>query len=278
MTAPGCVYRFDRAIVRRPGKTVVRGLRAVDRGDPDFGTLCREHDAYVQALRSAGVEVTVLPELEAWPDAIFVEDPALVFTGGAIVLRARAATRSGEADELAATLHDNFDRVVELPGNGFVDGGDVLVTPRCVMIGLSSRTDRQGAGSLIDCLRGFGLEGRMVATPRDVLHLKSDCALLDDETVLATPRLAASGMFDEFDVVATPPGEEAAANTLRVNDVVFAGDRFPRTLELLDRRGYRVVPLQVGEVCKLDAGLSCMSLRWRRCVPRPSPGTVGRGS
>ena len=269
MSGPDRVYRFDRAIVRRPGKTVVDGLRAVDRGDPDFGTICLEHDAYAEALRSAGIGITVLPALEACPDAIFVEDPALVFSAGAIVLRTRAAARTGEADELAPALHDNFDTVLHLPEGGFVDGGDVLVTPDRVMIGLSGRTDRRGAGDLVECLAEFGLAGRVVSTPENVLHFKSDCALLDEETILATARLAASGVFAAFDVIETPAGEEAAANALRVNDTVFVGSQFPRTIELLGDRGYQVFPLQVSEIGKIDAGLSCMSLRWHH---QPGPG------
>ncbi len=101
-----------------------------------------------------------------------------------------------------------------------------------------------------------------MTTPRDVLHLKSDCSLLDDETILATRRLAASGMFDDFRVVLVPDGEEAAANALRVNDSVLVSDSYPRTAELL-AKSYNVVPLQTREVAKIDAGLSCMSLRWR---------------
>jgi dimethylargininase len=60
----------------------------------------------------------------------------------------------------------------------------------------------------------------------------------------------------------TPDGEEAAANALRVNDTIFAGAHHPRTIDLLTAAGHTVVPLPTTEVAKLDAGLSCMSLRW----------------
>ncbi len=91
MPCAGGAYRFDRAIVRRPGRSVTRGLRAVDRGDPDFDIIRAEHDAYVRALRAAGVDVTVLKALDDHPDALFVEDPALVFSAVAVVLRAQIA-------------------------------------------------------------------------------------------------------------------------------------------------------------------------------------------
>ncbi len=102
----------------------------------------------------------------------------------------------------------------------------------------------------------------VVQTPSGVLHLKSDCSLLDEDTVLATARLAASGVFEGFHVVTVPSGEEGAANAVRINDRVLISDAFPRTADLLTRSGYRIDPLPTREIAKIDAGLSCMSLRW----------------
>lgn len=257
------VYEFNAAIVRKPGASVVNGLRADDRGGPTYEGVVAEHDAYVEALRAAGVEVTVLPALEAYPDSIFVEDPALVFPEGAILLRPGAETRAGEAAEIAPTLRAMFDTVIDQPA-GFADGGDVLVTPAAVMIGLSARTDRTGAEALLASLGRLGRRGEVVETPKDVLHFKTDCSLLDEETVLATHRLAGSGFFKGLREIVVPAGEEPAANALRVNGVVFVGADYPRTIDLLGGKGYEVVPLKTTEIGKIDAGLSCMSLRWWR--------------
>jgi dimethylargininase len=95
-----------------------------------------------------------------------------------------------------------------------------------------------------------------------VLHLKSACSLLDDETMLCTPGLAATGIFAGFRRVTTPDGEDAAANALRVNEMVLIGAGYPRTIERLGSLGYAVVPVATAEIGKIDAGLSCMSLRW----------------
>ncbi|MFK8014142.1 MAG: dimethylarginine dimethylaminohydrolase family protein [Gammaproteobacteria bacterium] len=257
------VYEFDRAIVREPARSVVHGLRALDRGEPDVDKLRAEHTAYVCALEAAGVSVTVLATEESFPDSVFVEDPALVFSNGAIELRPGAATRLGEAALLRPTLEMHFDQVLSLAPTSCAEGGDVLVTPDAVLIGLSDRTSAAGAQSVIECLSHLGLRGRVVQTPPGVLHFKTDCSLLDAQTVLATARLAASSAFDGFEIVLTPEGEEAAANALRVNDVVFVGSHFERTIEVLDRRGYQVVALDTSEIGKVDAGLSCMSLRWK---------------
>ena len=255
------VYRFNSALVRRPATSVTAGLRAHDQGDPTYRGICEEHDAYVQALEAAGLRVHVLPPLEAFPDSLFVEDPALVFHEGAIVLRPGAATRSGEAEALAGMLEQHFERVLRLP-RGNVDGGDVLVLPQVVLVGLSARTTREGAEALLDCLAALGRRGAVVQTPADVLHLKSDCALLDEQTILTTARLARSGIFTAFSELVVPQGEEAGANALRINDQVLVGRSYPRTQALLEEAGFSTVPLSTSEVARIDAGLSCMSLRW----------------
>jgi dimethylargininase len=207
-------FDFNRAIVRTAPRSVVDGLRAVDRGGPGFEGFLHEHGAYVRALKEAGVDVETLPALEAYPDSVFVEDAAIVFTDAAIVLRPGAPSRRGEADEIAPELERRFERVLRLQ-DGFVDGGDVLATPRCVFIGVSGRTNAQGARALASLLADIGLQGRAVATPRAVLHLKSDCSLLDEEAILLTPRLAASDVFGDFRTFITPQGEEGGANAVR---------------------------------------------------------------
>ena len=257
------LVRFNRAIVRIPARWVVDGLRANDRGNPTYDGVKAEHDAYIAALEAAGIEVTILPALEDFPDSMFVEDPALTFPEGAILLRPGAPSRAGEAQEIAPTLRELFEIVLDLPSPGFADGGDVLVTPNSVMIGLSSRTDRPGAEALIACLSKFGRKSEIVDTPDGVLHLKTACSLLDEETIFCTPQLAESAVFRDFKQLITPTGEEAAANALRVNDVVLVGSDFPRTIEMLNRLDYKVAPVPTSEIGKIDAGLSCMSLRWR---------------
>src|SRR5262245_30392068 len=156
MTQSRSVYRFNSAIVRTPSRSVTLGLRAHDRGDPTYVGVQSEHGAYVSAMRDAGVKVTVLPPLEAFPDSIFVEDPALVFTEGAILLRPGATTRIKEAAELEPVLREMFKSVLQLAATGYADGGDVLVTGERVMIGLSARTNEVGARSLQACLEQIG--------------------------------------------------------------------------------------------------------------------------
>lgn len=255
------VFDFNSAIVRAPGRSVIHGLCATPGPLPQFEALLAEHQGYVAALRAAGLDVTVLEALEQFPDSVFVEDPALVFGDAAILLRPGAPSRRDEAQELAATLTTRFPRVLRLDA-GFADGGDVLVTAQRVFIGLSARTDQAGAAALTGLLASIGLASQVIRVPRGTLHLKSDCSLVDEETVLATQALSASGLLDGLRTLVVPQEERRAANALRVNDVVLVDARYPRTAGLLAQHGLEVVPLPVAEIAKIDAGLSCMSLRW----------------
>lgn len=256
------VFEFDRAILRRPGRSVVKGLRAGGGPDPDFAAVAAEHAGYAAALAEAGLALTMLEPLEAYPDAIFVEDPALVFPGAAILLRPGAPSRAGEGALLRPALTAQFDRVLELP-RGHADGGDVLVLPDRVLIGLSARTDRTGAKALAELLGQLGLRAEVVATPPQVLHLKTASSLIDAETVLTTAALAQSGIFAGYRVIEVPADEAGGANVLRVNDRVLAGSGYPRILDLLAGCGCRVVALDNAAIGAIDAGFTCMSLRWR---------------
>jgi dimethylargininase len=260
-------FRFNAALVRRPGRSVERGLRATDRGSPDYLQFRQEHDVYVAALQRAGLQVTVLDAIEEYPDSVFVEDTALCFPEGMLVLRPGAPSRRGEAAMIAPELEKAGRALYRNESSGFIDGGDVLVTGVDVLVGLSQRTDRAGIDWLKSILTPWGYRVRTVQTPGPVLHFKSDCCLLDEETILATHRLADAACFSGFRVLTVPRGEEAAANTLRVNETVLTPRGYARTAKLLADEGYRVEQVPVSQAALLDGGLSCMSLRFSDFLP-----------
>ena len=255
------VFTFTSALVRTPAPCVVDGLRAGTHAGPTYQGVCAEHAAYVAALEQAGVAVEILPPLDAYPDAIFVEDPAFVVPEGAILLRPGAPSRLGEAAEIAPALRRRFERVLTLD-RGYADGGDILILPQEILVGLSGRTDREGAERFVELAAELGRKSRIVETPAGVLHFKSACALLDEETVVATRALAEADRFGGPEVIVAAEGEEKAANLLRLNDKVLIGADYPRTADLLARRGFDLIALEVVEIRKIDAGLSCLSLRW----------------
>jgi dimethylargininase len=184
-----------------------------------------------------------------------------VFPQGAILLRPGAQSRQAEAPEIQPHLHHRFSRVLQIQ-RGFADGGDMLLTPSGMLIGLSKRTNAAGAAELADLLQQLGITSRTVNTPAGTLHLKSDCSLIGEDHILCTASLDASDIFAGYRKLIVPDTENRAANALRLNDTLLVGDEFPLTIELLQREGYTVKPLPTRGIGKLDAGLSCMSLRW----------------
>jgi dimethylargininase len=252
------VFDFDRAIVREPAASVVHGLRSGSE-PPRYDRVAAEHRVYVGALEAAGVVVEALPALPGHPDSVFVEDPAFVLPEGAILLRPGAPSRFAEAESLAPVLHRHFAHVAEVD-DGFVDGGDILVLPEEILIGLSARTDRAGARRFAGLVRDLGRRARIVEPPTGLLHLKTGCALVDERTILAVPSLAP--LFPGYEVLETPDGETAAANLIRVNDRILMAAAFPKSASLIAERGLDLVRIPASEIARIDAGLSCMSLRW----------------
>lgn len=250
---------FSQAIVRTPAESVIDGLRAEDLGAPNFEALLKEHETYCEALTAAGLAVTVLPPMEAYPDSIFVEDPALVFPQGAILLRPGAQSRAGEVAAIKPCLDSKFDIVLSIT-DGHVDGGDILVTPQQVFIGLSDRTNERGGEALIEALKALGLTGTMVRTPDTVLHLKTACSLIDDETIFCVEELA--DYFPALKTVIVPNDERPAANILRLNDQLLMSAGYAKSNAILLNYVDNIVELPTDEILKIDAGLSCMSLRW----------------
>ena len=255
-------FEFSHAITRRPAASITNGLRAQDIGTPDLEKMLAAHAHYVATLKETGAEVIELDPLDAFPDAVFVEDTALCLPQGAVLMRPGAPSRMGEVAEMAPTLRSVYEDVREIKGPGHIEGGDILVTGREVLVGRSDRTDAEGVEELRKIVTEWGHSLREVFTPPGVLHFKTDCSLLDAETILSTERLDVSGCFEGYRVVHVAEGEEAAANSIRFNQYVLCPAGFPKTAEKLDKAGYSVVQIDNTECAKLDGGMSCLSLRF----------------
>lgn len=255
-------FKFSHALCRTPSKSVVNGLRADDNGDPDATIFAEQHRIYVDALRATGANVEVLDPLEEFPDSVFIEDAALCLKNTAICLLPGADSRKKEVDALRPSLKRIFPTVIDLQQGGLIDGGDILCTDDTVMVGLSARTNLSGAQQLESFVNDLGYSLEIFETPKGVLHFKTDCSLLDNETILSTQKLADSGCFKGFKVLNIPMGEAPAANSIRFNDTVFISEGYPKTADLVSQHGYHVTTLPTSEAAKVDGGLSCMSLRF----------------
>ena len=231
-----------------------------------------QHEQYVRALRAAGLNVIELEPLETHPDSHFVEDVALCLPQGVLVLRPGAPSRRGEVDAIEAPLRQHFAEVRHLQ-SGRIDGGDILMTASELWVGLSDRTDAKGIEALQSAVASWGEVVRTVETPRGVLHFKTHCSLLDEETLLATPLIAPGLQQLGHRIVTTAPGEESAANGVRINQVFILPSGYPRTADKLAGLGYQVRLVDNSECALLDGGMSCLSLRFK-----PAPRSGGNGS
>ena len=259
-TAASYATRFSAAITRMPADSAVHGLRAEDAGAVDIELMAKQHSEYQQALRQAGAIVTELPALSAYPDAQFVEDTALCLPNLVVMMRLGVETRRGEVAQMRGVLSPLFENIADIT-DGCIEAGDILTTPFEVLVGLSARTNQTGADQLQHILNGHGYAMRILKTPPNVLHLKTDCSLIADQCILSTQRLASNGCFGGYQILLVPTGEEAAANVIRYNEHIIMPAGFPKTETMLRAKGFTVICVGNSECAKIDGGMSCLSLR-----------------
>jgi len=233
-------------------------LSFLEREPIDLQRAAEEHRQYEACLESLGVRVITLPEDPLFPDSVFVEDPVIVLDEIAVVTRMGAPSRAGEAEAIVEALAP-FRRTVHLREPATLEGGDVMLVEKTLYVGLSQRTNREGVAQLSELLAEFGYN----VVPVEVcgcLHFKSACCYLGDGAVLANREWIDSAPLAGLRVLDVPPGEEWAANMLRVRGAILLPSRFPRTREMLEAAGYRIVTVDNTELAKAESGLTCLSL------------------
>ena len=252
---------FTHAICRRPGSDFADGITtSSDLGRPDFATLLSQHAAYVEALRSLGLEVELLDALPGHPDAYFVEDAALMFPELAVITRPGAPARRGEEEAMApVTARHRPQARIEAPGT--LDGGDVLVIRKRVLVGLSERTNEAGIAQLETLLAPLGYTVNSVPVAAG-LHFKSSVNWVGGNTLLVSQTFASRPELADFDLLVVEEAEDYATNTLLINGTLITPSGFPQTRALLEPLGLPIVELDTSEARKMDGGLTCLSLRF----------------
>ena len=224
----------------------------------DLALAVGQHDAYAALLRSLGLEVVELPADPAFPDCCFVEDTAVVLDEVALVTRPGVASRRGEVAAVEAALA-RYRPIERTPKPATLEGGDVLRVGRRVFVGLSGRTNAEGIDRLAAVAEPLGYRVTPVAVT-GCLHLKSAVTALDDARVLVNRAWLDPEPFRGLELVDVAAEEPGAANVLTAGGQVIGHAGFPRTLDRLSARGYRVQPLDVSEFLKAEAALTCKSL------------------
>jgi dimethylargininase len=217
-----------------------------------------QHRQYEACLRDLGVTVVSLPAEPELPDSMFVEDPAVVVNEVAVMTRMGAPSRRKESESLAQALA-RFRPLRWMREPATLEGGDVLRVGSTLFVGLSARTNATGIAQLRAELEPFSYSVQPVEV-RGCLHLKSGCSFVGNQTILANRDWVDISAFAGFDIVDVAPNEPRAANVLALGDTVVIPEAFPDTGRILERAGWRVRLLDISELMKAEAGLTCSSI------------------
>ena len=251
---------FTHAILRQPGPDFAQGLTTSLLGTPDYGRMLEQHHAYAQALTSLGLQIEMLEPLPDFPDAYFVEDVAVVTKELSVITRPGAEARRGEEFSMIPVLARHRP-LAHITDPGTLDGGDVLIVDRTVLIGLSNRTNAAGASQLGSILSVHGYQTRTVPVAEG-LHFKSSVTWVGGNTLLMSEAFAERAELADFNRIVVDSDEDYASNTLLVNGTILTPAGFPKTLRKLRGLDVPVVVLDTSEARKMDGGLTCMSLRF----------------
>lgn len=257
--------RFTQALVRLPANNFAAGIAsAIGGGDPDVQLALTQHQRYCDALRDCGLQLTRLAPDLRHPDSTFIEDTAVLTARAAIVTRPGAPSRLQESAATLESLRGLFGTICEIKEPGTVDGGDVCDVDDYFVIGLSARTNEEGARQLQALLSDLGHKSRLVDIRgcKALLHLKSGLSYLGDGVCVVTPDASIVDALKQYELIRVSIAESYAANCIRVNDRVLVAAGYPEFVATLMARGYQVTALAMSEFRKMDGGLSCLSLRF----------------
>lgn len=254
---------FKNVIVRIPSKHISEGITSANEGKPIYEKALVQHENYVSALTKTGVNVTVLKPEDDFPDSCFVEDVALCTSKCAIITRPGAQSRRQEAalSDMITTLHKFYDNVESIKDPGTVEAGDIMMVGDHFYIGLSARTNQEGANQVIGILEKYGLSGETVSL-KEVLHLKTGLAYLENNNLLVAGEFKKDPRFSKFNKIEIDPDEAYGANCIWVNDYVLVPAGYPKVQKKIENLGYKVLVVDTSEFRKIDGGLSCLSLRF----------------
>jgi dimethylargininase len=255
---------FKRAITRIPGSNFADGLTTVDLGVPSLKEVLQQHGRYSDALRECGLELTILEPDLRHPDSTFVEDTAILIPQVAIFCRPGAASREGEVAAIRPVVERFYFSTFSIEAPGTVDGGDICEAGSHFFIGVSQRTNAEGARQLTACLNALGFTASTIDIRgmTSILHLKSGISYVGDNTLVVMEEMASNRQFSRFELVRVSQQESYGANCVRVNERVLVAEGFPRLAEDLAGRGFAPLMLNMSEFQKMDGGLSCLSLRF----------------
>ena len=255
---------FKHAIVRLPGTNFAQGLSTVQLGAPLYDKVLQQHALYCEALRECGLKVTTLDADLDHPDSTFVEDTAVLTARSAILARPGARSRQSEVAAIRPALQSFFPAMLEIEAPGTLDGGDICEADHRFFLGLSQRTNEEGARQLAAYLAREGYASSVIDVRgmSSILHLKSGVSYIGENTLVVMQGMADHELFKGYELIRVTERESYAANCVRVNERVLVAAGYPVLTAELKSRGFHPLELEMSEFQKMDGGLSCLSLRF----------------
>ena len=230
----------------------------IERTPIDLEIARSQHEAYVRALAELGCQVIELPEETELPDSVFVEDTAFILPEVAVITRPGADSRKPEVESIIPALSP-YRPLLHVATPATVDGGDVLVAGKQIFVGMSTRSNREVVIQLNALLEDFGYKVWGVEL-RDCLHLKTAVTRINDQTLLINKAWVDASNFPGYDLIEIDASEPFAANCLPVRGKIIYPTTFPKTRNLLENKGFRIVPVDLSELAKAEGAVTCCSL------------------
>ncbi len=224
----------------------------------DVGRAREQHRAYESCLASLGCEIRQIPQDDRYPDAVFIEDTAIVLDELAILTRPGAESRRGEVDAVADVLRE-YRMLVRIDEPATLDGGDVLQIDRVLYVGHTPRTNSRGIDNLRELVEPHGYRVEAV-TVDGCLHLKSAVTRVAADALLMNRDWVSAAQFKDWRIVDVDESEPAAANALRIGDSVVFPEELARTRRKLEAEGIDVRPVPASELALAEGGVTCCSL------------------
>lgn len=254
---------FKNAIVRIPSKNISEGITSANLGKPIYEKALKQHEEYVIALTKAGLDVTVLEPKDDFPDSCFMEDVALCTKHCVIISRpgAKSRQKESELEDFRKVLEKFYKNIEYIKEPGTLEPGDIAMVGDHFYIGISARTNLEGANQAIKILEKYGLSGSIV-TLEKFLHLKTGISYLENNNLLVAGEFINKVEFEKFNKIIIPENEEYSANSVWVNDYILVPKGYPTILKKASELGYKALEVDTSEFRKIDGGLSCLSLRF----------------
>ncbi len=252
---------FSRAIVRKPCMNFSEGLTTSNLGKPIYIRVMDQHLKYIDALKKCGLELIILDPDESFPDSTFVEDTAVVNKKVAIITNPGAKSRKGEEFVINKVLEKYYEYIEYINDPGTLDGGDVMRIENHYYIGISQRTNVEGARQLTIILKNHGFKCSTVNLI-NFLHLKSGINYIGDNNLLVSGEFTENRLFENYNRIKVGEDEIYAANCVRINDFILIPKGYEKTKKSILELGYNIIELEMSEFKKMDGGLSCLSIRF----------------